>query len=353
MAKTKITEYSTTAGSNTDVGNIQIEGSNDVANFDNALRELMKHIADLNTGASFIHDTYKIADSDAETKLAKFDAGSITAGQTRTFTFPDVSGTFALTSNVGLIDSSDDGSKNTAFNIPSGTTAQRPATPDGVQMRYNTTISAWEGYNGSSWAGIGEVLDEDDFASDSATKAPSQQSTKAYVDAASSMVLLETQEASNDASLDFTIGFSSDYSTYKLVVIGALPSTDGSGLSVLLSSDGGSTWLSTGVDFLRLSAASTSTSVSNTTHSDIRLTYAIGNVNAQETGASGTVDFYRFNDAEYTTALGQIALRTDSNAQTLFSTNNLHKSATAMNGVQVKMTSGNIASGTFKLYGVK
>jgi hypothetical protein len=100
MAKNKITEYSNTAASNTDVGAIDIQGGANVANFDDGLRTLMKHIADLNTGASFIHDTYKIADSDEETRLAKFDAGSITAGQTRTFTFPDKDGTFAMSGDV-------------------------------------------------------------------------------------------------------------------------------------------------------------------------------------------------------------------------------------------------------------
>jgi hypothetical protein len=123
MAKNNITQWSATSASNTDVGGIQIEGENVVANFDNALREIMKQIADLNTGASFIHDTYKIADSDAETKIAKFDAGSITAGQTRTFTFPDKDGTFAMTS---------------------------------------------------------DVIDEDDFSTDSDTRPASQQSIKAY-----------------------------------------------------------------------------------------------------------------------------------------------------------------------------
>jgi hypothetical protein len=100
MAKNKISEWSTTALSNSFVGGIGILGTDLPENFDNALREIMKQIADLNTGASFIHDTYKIADSDDETKLAKFNAGSITAGQTRTFTFPDKDGTFAIAADV-------------------------------------------------------------------------------------------------------------------------------------------------------------------------------------------------------------------------------------------------------------
>lgn len=57
--------------------------------------------------------------------------------------------------NLSLLDSEDTGSINTGMLIPDGTTAQRPATPDGVQLRYNTTLSSFEGYNGSSWGSIG------------------------------------------------------------------------------------------------------------------------------------------------------------------------------------------------------
>lgn len=57
--------------------------------------------------------------------------------------------------NLTLLDSEDTGAINTGLLIPDGTTAQRPATPDGVQLRYNTTLSSFEGYNGSSWGSIG------------------------------------------------------------------------------------------------------------------------------------------------------------------------------------------------------
>lgn len=39
-----------------------------------------------------------------------------------------------------------------AWTIPTGTTAQRPGTPATGMMRYNTTLSALEIYNGSSWS---------------------------------------------------------------------------------------------------------------------------------------------------------------------------------------------------------
>ena len=42
-----------------------------------------------------------------------------------------------------------------AMAIPSGTTAQRPATAVTGQLRYNTTTGGLESYNGSSWLPVG------------------------------------------------------------------------------------------------------------------------------------------------------------------------------------------------------
>ena len=42
-----------------------------------------------------------------------------------------------------------------AVTLPSGTTAQEPGTPATGMIRFNTTLSQFEGYNGTLWGGIG------------------------------------------------------------------------------------------------------------------------------------------------------------------------------------------------------
>lgn len=100
MAKNALREYSTTPGSNTDVGGIGIEGTNQVSNFDGAVREIMSQIADTNAGTSPLDDTFSVCDPADTTKKVRMDAGNVAAGQTRVLKFPnadiDIS-TFATT----------------------------------------------------------------------------------------------------------------------------------------------------------------------------------------------------------------------------------------------------------------
>jgi hypothetical protein len=41
------------------------------------------------------------------------------------------------------------------FDLPSGTTAQRPNTPNTGMVRYNSSLGIVEHYNGSAWSGLG------------------------------------------------------------------------------------------------------------------------------------------------------------------------------------------------------
>ena len=45
--------------------------------------------------------------------------------------------------------------------LPSGDTNQRPATPVAGMIRFNTDIGDYEGYDGTSWSGLGGVFDDD------------------------------------------------------------------------------------------------------------------------------------------------------------------------------------------------
>jgi len=64
--------------------------------------------------------------------------------------------TDALISPTNISDK--DNSSTGAFDLPSGTTAQRPASPNTGYTRYNTTIGSLETWNGSAWVTSGGLL---------------------------------------------------------------------------------------------------------------------------------------------------------------------------------------------------
>lgn len=102
MSKDKFSDYDSTAANNTDVGNIGIQGTNRVNGFDDALREVMSHIAD-----NFASDTIASATTtDLGSKAAHYltisgtttitGLGTVKAG---TLKFVRFSGALTLTHN--------------------------------------------------------------------------------------------------------------------------------------------------------------------------------------------------------------------------------------------------------------
>ena len=93
----------------------------------------------------------------AKTGFFGFDNG------TGSFTFiPDATNTNEVfTGTPGSVNFYDANfSGNTAIKIPVGGTADRPTALQG-QLRYNTDLNQFEGYDGSNWAGLGGIIDAD------------------------------------------------------------------------------------------------------------------------------------------------------------------------------------------------
>ena len=89
MAKDKLTDYSATNASNTDVGGINIDEGMLPSAVNNSIRELMTHLKEFSDGTSGI-DILSLADDDASASI-KFQAPAAVT-TTVTFTLPDGDG---------------------------------------------------------------------------------------------------------------------------------------------------------------------------------------------------------------------------------------------------------------------
>jgi len=61
---------------------------------------------------------------------------------------PSFSGTATFSGSINM-------SGTGYLDIPTGTTAQRPGTPNSGMIRFNSTLSQFEGHNGTAWGQLG------------------------------------------------------------------------------------------------------------------------------------------------------------------------------------------------------
>jgi hypothetical protein len=189
---------------------------------------------------------------------------------------------------------------------------------------------------------------------------------RADIVAQGALVLLRSLTASASASLDFatrTDGsalIQTDFDIYQIEMIEVLPATDGTSLNMRVSTDGGSSYISTsnvyswGSYTLTGSSAGAQGNVTNATFIGIspNMDSATGSY-----ALSGSVKLYNpLGTTNYKSIVGQVTAVTSAgvglgNIYTLQLFGS-YKSTTAVDAIQFLAGSGNIASGTIRVYGL-
>jgi hypothetical protein len=142
MAKTKISEFSSTAGNNTDIDGINLAEGMAPSLVNNAIRELMSQLKDQQAGTS--GDPFTVTGNLTASNL---QTDTTVLGSTSTSSVTISAASVSIPSAFTL-------NGTGALKLPSGTTAQRPTGAVG-QIRYNSNLTTVETYNGASWVEFG------------------------------------------------------------------------------------------------------------------------------------------------------------------------------------------------------
>lgn len=156
MPKDKVSEWSATAANNTDVGGVNIAEGMAPSGVNNAMREIMAQIKDMQAGTD--GDYFVVGGAFTATGAATFSSTMYVANVA---TFNNnvtigASTTNSLTLNAATIVPPAEltFSSTGAIKVPIGTSAQRPTGANGF-LRYNTDLDRFEGYRETAWSAVG------------------------------------------------------------------------------------------------------------------------------------------------------------------------------------------------------
>jgi len=169
------------------------------------------------------------------------------------------------------------------------------------------------------------------------------------------LVFLETHTASTSATLDFTTFYSSTYDEYVIEFVNVIPATNNAVLWMRMSTNGGSSYDTSAIyDYTSGFAYSGGTGVGSSATNSTKLLLMDATSNSANYGIVGSVRLFSpGSTALYKTVVGTV-MRSDGNGLGLVLLNAMgsYKSATAVNAVRFLMDTGNITSGTIRIYGV-
>lgn len=210
----------------------------------------------------------------------------------------------------------------------------------------NWAMLYWSGLMAPALGTSGQVL-----TSNGTTAAPSYQSISG------NLVLIQTQTASNSATINFT-GIPATYDQYEVRFTGVLPVTNGSYLVARVGEGATPTWessLNYTYGGFYSSSNNTSGSLAGVGVSAMFVTGSLGTSSTTSTGGvSGKMTFMGLGSTSiWKQSRSEMVLINGSGIIVECSVNNVWAGDTnAITGLQFFFATGNIASGDFSLYGV-
>jgi hypothetical protein len=181
-----------------------------------------------------------------------------------------------------------------------------------------------------------------------------------------SMTLISEQTASSSASVEFTTGIDSTYPIYKFefINIHGTSGNDGSNLVFNLSTDGGSNYnvTKTSTAFVAWHKEDdTGTSFAYNTGNDLAQSTAdqrliFGGLDTSNSDGNGCAELYLYNPSSTTFVkhfMGKAVLNSYHPYAWNTYISGYGNTTSAINAIKFQIDSGNIDSGTIKLYGIK
>lgn len=177
----------------------------------------------------------------------------------------------------------------------------------------------------------------------------------ATVSSGSSVILLETQTAASSASIDFTSFDDATYSYYLFVYTNVTPQTDATDFRIRESVNGGVSYLTSNYrwGWYRISNGGSTLDDGSSSDSYIEGMDSLGNAAGE--GLSGKLVFHSSNSPasgrSSAISFDHVFKRSNGELYRNFG-GGMNTTSSTVNALRFYMSSGNIATGTFKMYGI-
>ena len=175
-------------------------------------------------------------------------------------------------------------------------------------------------------------------------------------------VLLESHTASASVTLPFTTRnapgqsgatIQSDYDEYVIELLNVLPATNSVSVQLQFSTDGGSSWITSAYRYgLRYNGTNSDTGIQGSgSNAAVNLSNSCSN--GSNFGLTGHVELYAPQDAPYKKMkFGMAHIADNSVLYSVDGAGMYDSNSTSINAFRLLCSSGNIASGTVRVYGI-